>query len=75
MTYRALRELRYPTDPEVIAQLVAGKNPPLRARGMTKVAAGAIVDDLPVESVPVLLAKGWIEPYVYDEHPPAEGGD
>lgn len=68
--YRALRELRYPTDPEIIAKLVAGENPPLRARHMKVVAAGIVVDDLPAESIPVLIEKGWIE----EAHPHAERG-
>lgn len=59
--YRALRELRYPTDLEVVARLVAGENPPLRQRGMKTVKEGAIVEDLPAESIPMLLEKGWIE--------------
>ena len=67
--YRALRELRYPTDPEIVARLVAGENPPLRARHMKTVAAGMAVDDLPAESIPLLLEKGWIEEaYPHAEH-------
>lgn len=60
--YRALRNLKYPTDPGVIRRLAAGENLPFKERGKLKrVETGQIVTDLPAVSIPVLLAKGWIE--------------
>ena len=61
MSYRALRDLYYPTDPAVLRLLVAGENLPMRGRNMKTVPAGSIVSDIPKASVAVLLAKGWIE--------------
>lgn len=61
MRYRALRDLFYPIDKAIVRRLAAGEDLPMRARGMRVVAAGDIADDLPAISVPVLLAKGWIE--------------
>ena len=60
MKYKALFDLFYPTDPEVVQRLHNGENLPMRKRGMKHVAAGTIVDDLPEVSIPVLLAKGKI---------------
>ena len=62
MTWRLLRDLWYPTDPAVVQSLTNGDNPPLRSRGMRHITAGEVVGDIPAASVPVLLAKGWIEP-------------
>ena len=61
MKYRALRPLYYPVDPAVVQRLTDGENLPMRTRGMRVVAEGDVVDDLPAVSIPVLLAKGWIE--------------
>lgn len=67
--YRALRELRYPTDPKIIERLVAGENIPIGQRHMKVVKVGAVAGDIPEASVPTLLEKGWIE-----EVRPARGG-
>ena len=59
--YVARIPLEYPTDPAIIKQLAAGEAVPYAQRGHKRVEAGEIVTDLPRESVPVLLKKGWIE--------------
>ena len=61
VSYRALRVLEYPTNSAVIRRLLAGEAVPYDQRGHKRVEAGAIVDDLPVPSIPTLLKKGWIE--------------
>ena len=59
--YRTLRELYYPTDTAILRRLARGENVPWLKRHNTRVAAGEIVADIPAKSIPVLLAKGWIE--------------
>ncbi len=60
--YRAVVGLSYPTDPDVVARLLAGENLPYKERGTIKeVEAGDIVDDIPESSIAGLLAKGRIE--------------
>ena len=59
--YRALVALVYPTDPAIIARLLAGENLAWRDRYCKQVAVGEIVDDLPECSREGFLAKGKIE--------------
>ena len=62
MRYRVLVELFYPTDPGVIQRVLDGEQVKLSRRGMKRVDAGSVVDDIPEASVEWLLAKGKIEP-------------
>lgn len=55
-------EISYPTDPDVIARLLAGEPVPFEQRGIVSHVAGDIVDDLPACSVEALLASGDIVP-------------
>ena len=59
--YRALVGLEYPTDPAVIRRIRAGDVRPEDRADNRQVVAGEIVDDVPVMSVPWLLAQGVIE--------------
>jgi hypothetical protein len=60
--YRALVDLTYPTDPEIIARLLAGDFIPPEKRGPVRnVTAGEIVDDIPETSIRGLLQKGRVE--------------
>lgn len=60
--YRALRPLTYRTDPDAIRAVGRGENPPFNQSALVECEAGAIVDNLPTRSIPVLIRKGWIEP-------------
>ncbi len=60
--YRALVDLRYPTDPAIIERLLKGETIPDAQLGHVRdVKAGHTVDDIPATSVAGLLAKGRIE--------------
>lgn len=73
MAYRATRPLWYATNQAAIRKIKAGEHPPFRERGMRHVGTGAIAEGLPAESVPWLLAKGWIVAEPPDSS--QEGGD
>lgn len=64
--------IEYPTDPDLIKQIKAGANPGLEHRGHKRVPCGRIADDIPRESIPILLKKKWIE---LVEDAPKEGGE
>ena len=70
--YRALVPLYYRTDPAVIRRVKAGEKVPFAESKIRTCKAGALVNDLPRESVAGLLRKKWIEAV---EEPPADGGD
>lgn len=53
--------IEYPTSPSVLARLVRGEDVPYGQRGNRRAECGAVVDDVPAKSAPVLLKKGWIE--------------
>ncbi len=60
--YRALVDLRYPTDPAIIKRLLDGEDIPDAQLGHVRdVKAGHLADDIPATSVAGLLAKGRIE--------------
>ena len=61
VSYRALVDLFYPTDPDTLQALRDGTHVPLRARRMKHVGVGEVVSDIPTESIAGLLAKGRIE--------------
>ena len=58
--YRALVELRYPTDPAIIARLEAGENVPWAERGMVRVRAGERITVMPPTPIADLIAKGRV---------------
>lgn len=58
--YRAVVDLWYPTDPAIIARLLAGERIPMRARGLRHVTAGTVITDMPAVSIAGQLAKGRI---------------
>ena len=62
MRYRVIVGLDYSTKPTIIRRILAGEHDiPWEERGMKRAEPGAIVDDLPPQSVPAMLAKGQIE--------------
>lgn len=61
MKYLVLVGLDYPTDPSIIRRLKAGEDIPFEQRKMKRAEPGEIVEDLPKESAPWLLAQGCIE--------------
>jgi len=65
--YRVLRNLWYPTDSGVLRQIRNGVNLPLAQRNLRRALAGEVVDDLPRESIPRLLADGAIEEVAREE--------
>lgn len=59
--YRVVNpEISYPTDPAIVARLLAGEAIPMADRGMVSRRAGDVVDDIPAESIAGLLAAGDI---------------
>ena len=54
-------DLSYPTDPAVIRRLARGESLTEAERGAKVVVKGAIVDDIPEQSIAACLAQGWIE--------------
>jgi len=60
-SYRALVELWYPTDRNILRRLRAGERVPMEQRHDKFVAVGEIVSDIPAESIGGFLAKGKIE--------------
>ncbi len=56
-----LYRLSYPTDPEIVRRIQAGESIPYEERGVKEVPAGTVVDDVPANSVPWLLAQALIE--------------
>jgi hypothetical protein len=65
-SYRVLipSGIEYPTDPAMVRRLKRGDKVPYAERGNKHVRKGRVVDDIPKESVPILLRKGWIEEVV-----------
>lgn len=63
MSYRVLipSGIEYPTDPAIIRKLKRGDRVPYGDRGHKRAECGDVVDDIPKESVAVLVRKGWIE--------------
>jgi hypothetical protein len=68
--YRALTGMSYPVDVELDAELRGGRALSAdevaelaKAGTLRRIEAGAIVDDLPAESVPWLLKQKHIERY------------
>lgn len=64
---RAVVDLWYPTDPDIIARLLAGENLRWGERGVRRVRAGEFCDDLPIGSRAVQIAKGRVEEVTVDE--------
>lgn len=60
--YKLNVSLSYPTDIKIIKRLATGENVAPEERNEKRAEAGSIVDDLPVSSVPFLLASGKITP-------------
>ncbi len=59
--YKVLIEVDYPTDPKVIARLLAGEVVPAEEQLRVSHAVGELVSDVPACSVPWLLEAGAIE--------------
>ena len=60
--YRVLHgPLFYPTDPDIVRRLHEGESIRWGDRKHKEVPTGALVDDIPLVSIPILLEKGWIE--------------
>ena len=53
--------IEYPTDPAILRKLRHGERIGYPQRRNKRAECGEIVDDIPRESVPVLIKKGWIE--------------
>ena len=53
--------IEYPTDLAIIRKLRRGERLPYEQRGHKRAECGDIVGDIPKDSVPSLLEKGWIE--------------
>jgi hypothetical protein len=70
--YEVLIGLTYPSDPAVVARIRNGDHVPLEERGIKRVAAGEIVDDIPECSIEDLLARGAIERLGEDVTPVGE---
>ncbi len=66
--YRALIDLAYPTDADIIDRLVAGEDVPWEDRSIKQVGAGELVSDIPTVSLPWLLEQGLVEPVVEAEN-------
>jgi hypothetical protein len=74
MRYKALVGMNYPVSPTVITEMLAiammpeGEERQARTQkviaegGFKRIEAGAIVDDLPIQSTPWLLEQNMIEP-------------
>lgn len=62
-SYRVLipSGIEYPTDPAMVRRLKRGEKIAIADRGHRRAEPGAVVDDIPKESVTVLVRKGWIE--------------
>lgn len=62
-SYRVLipSGIEYPTDPEIVRRIARGENVAYAERRHKHVRKGRVVEDIPKESVPVLIRKGWIE--------------
>lgn len=65
--YRALAPLSYPTDPRIVARLLAGDTVPFAQRRLRHVARGEVVADIPAVSVPWLLEQSLIEEVPHGE--------
>ena len=59
--YRALRPLWIATNTAAIRKIKTGQHPPFSERGMVRIDAGEISDQIPHDSVSWLLKKGWVE--------------
>jgi hypothetical protein len=66
--YRATRPLYYPS-PVTLRKIRSGESVTFKARLEQRAKAGAVLSDLPPESIKTLLKKGWIEE-VADEGEP-----
>ena len=53
--------IEYPTDPAIVRRIKRGEKVAYAERGHKRAEAGDVVDDIPKESVSVLVRKGWIE--------------
>jgi hypothetical protein len=51
----------YPTDPAIVARLLAGEQVPWEERKTKHVAQGRVAGDIPACSVEPLKKLGWIE--------------
>lgn len=53
--------IEYPTDPAIIRRIIRGEPVSFAQRQHKRAEPGDIVSDIPKDSVPALLRKGWIE--------------
>lgn len=53
--------IEYPTDPAIVRRIKRGEKVAYAERGHRRAECGELVDDIPKESLAVLVRKGWIE--------------